>query len=53
MRLFSRSSASPSERVAVTSIDATCPIIICVRGPCACLLKYDATRFLRSRALPT
>ena len=39
MRLFSSSSASPSERVAVTSIDATCPIITWVRGPWPVLLK--------------
>jgi len=32
MRLFSRSSASPSERVTVTSIEATCVSIMRMRG---------------------
>ena len=53
MRLFSRRSASPSERLAVTSMLATCDSIIWVRGLEACLWKYDPTRFFRSLALPT
>jgi hypothetical protein len=39
MRLFSRSSASPSERVAVTSIEATWVSITWVRGLAACFWK--------------
>jgi hypothetical protein len=53
MKLFSRSSASPSERVAVTSIDATCDTIMAMRGLSSVLLKYEDTRLRRSRALPT
>ena len=53
MKLFSSSSASPSERVAVTSTEATCDTIIWVRGLWLCFWKYEATRFLRSRAFPT
>src|SRR5262245_41212707 len=53
MRLFSRSSASPSERVTVTSTEATCDSIIWIRGLAACFWKYEPTRFLRSLALPT
>jgi len=32
MKLFSRISASPSERVTVTSMPATCDIMIAMRG---------------------
>ena len=53
MKLFSSSSASPSERVAVTSIEATCDTIIRMRGLSPCFWKYEATRFFRSPALPT
>src|SRR5262245_37959815 len=54
MRLLSSSSASPSEWVTVVSTCATWPSISWMRGlkPPG-FWKYDATRFLRSRALPT
>jgi hypothetical protein len=51
--LFSRISASASERVAVTSIAATCCSISAMRGLWPDLLKYDETRFFRFFALPT
>jgi hypothetical protein len=47
------SSASPSERVAVTSTAAICDTIIWMRGLGWVFWKYELTRFLRSRALPT
>jgi hypothetical protein len=50
--VFSSSSASASERVTVVSMLATRASMCAVRGPTP-LLKYDATRFFRSRALPT
>jgi hypothetical protein len=53
MKLCSSSSASSSERVAVTSIEPICATIIAVRGLCAERLKYEPTRFFRSFALPT
>src|SRR5262245_9663434 len=54
MRLLSSSSASPSEWVTVVSTAATWPSINWMRGPRPPgFWKYDATRFLRSRALPT
>ena len=52
MRLFSSSSASASERVTVVSMLAMRPTISAMRGPTP-RLKYEDTRFLRSRALPT
>ena len=39
-----------SERVAVTSTEATCDTIIWVQGLWLCFWKYEDTRFLRSRA---
>ena len=53
MRLFSSSSASASVRVVVVSAAAICETIIAVRGLARFFWKYDATRFLRSPALPT
>ena len=53
MRLFSTSSASASVRVTVTSAPPICETIIAVRGLCSLAWKYEATRFLRSPALPT
>src|SRR5260370_34497769 len=53
MRLFSSSSASPSDRLDVASMLASCDSIIWMRGLEACLWKYEPTRFFRSLALPT
>ena len=53
MRLFSSSSASASVRVTVVSAPAICDTIIAVRGLGWVFWKYEETRFLRSRALPT
>lgn len=53
MRLFSRISASASERVTVTSSRATFATIWAMRGLARFFWKYDETRFFRSRALPT
>jgi len=53
MRLFSRISASASERVTVTSSRATLATICAMRGLDSVFWKYDETRFFRSRALPT
>jgi len=53
MKLFSSSSASSSERVAVVSIEATCASIIRMRGLWPGFWKYEPTRFFRSPALPT
>jgi hypothetical protein len=53
IKLFSSSSASASDRVAVTSMAATCDTITWMRGLASVFWKYEATRFLKSRALPT
>ena len=53
MRLFSRMSASASVRVTVVSAPAICPTMSAVRGLGWLFWKYDETRFLSSRALPT
>ena len=53
MRLFSRISASASERVAVVSTRTTCPTMIAMRGDSWVRWKYDDTRRLRFLALPT
>jgi hypothetical protein len=52
--LYSSSSASVSEAVAVTSMFAICETIAMVFAACALLpVKYVLTRFFRLRALPT
>jgi hypothetical protein len=51
--VFSRISASASERVAVVSIAATCCSISMMRGLWPLFWKYDETRFFRFFALPT
>jgi len=51
--LLSSSSASASDCVAVVSMRRIRPTIWAIRGLGCVLLKYDDTRFLRSRALPT
>ena len=51
MRLFSSSSASPSERVAVTSIAATWDTIIRMRGLRPCFWKYERDALLQVAGL--
>ena len=51
MRLFSSSSASASDCVAVVSMRAMRATICAMRGLCCVLLKYDETRFFRSPGL--
>ncbi len=53
MRLFSRISASASERVAVNSTRTICATIMAMRGLASWPRKYEDKRFLRFLALPT
>ena len=53
IRLFSSSNASASEPTVVVSISTTRATIWAMRGLASVLRKYERTRLLRSRALPT